>query len=136
MMEYRLAYLLVRLALASSMLGHGMARFSKLQAFNSWMVVTYQNTMIPSMVVSGFSSMLPFLEFVIGLMILLGLFNKASSFIGGLIMSILVFGSCLIESWEWLPSQFIHVLFFVVLLAYSKYNCWCIDLLFVKKDTK
>jgi thiosulfate dehydrogenase [quinone] large subunit len=42
-------------------------------------------------------------------------------------MIALIFGSTTIEEWDAIPSQLIHVAFFVVLLAFIEYNSCTLD---------
>jgi thiosulfate dehydrogenase [quinone] large subunit len=79
-----------------------------------------------------FSYALPVAEFVIGALLLLGLFTRVSLIAGGVVMLLLIFGTTLIENWEALPSQLIHALFFAVLLAFIQYNTLAVDHLIKK----
>lgn len=130
MNNYTLAYLILRLAAGASMLGHGLVRLPKLAGFSNWMTGSFQNSMLPELLVRPFSYALPIAEFATGLFLLAGLFTKQFAFAGGLIMILLVFGSCLIENWEAVPSQLIHAAFFTALLAGIQYNSFAIDNLF------
>ena len=116
----KLAYLSVRLGIASSMLGHGIVRMPKLQAFSDWMVGKFSNSMIPEIMVLPFSFLVPFVELGLGVTLLLGIKTRVSVFVGAMLMCCLLFGSSMIEQWGILPSQFIHLAFFVVLIQYSK----------------
>jgi len=125
------AYLLLRLAVGVSMFGHGLVRLPKLDAFSGWMVDSFKNSLLPQALVLAFSYLLPVAEFSIGLMLLLGLFAKQAAFAGGIVMVLLIFGSCLTENWDFLPSQLLHIIVFVVLLQFSG-NSYAIDNLFKK----
>jgi thiosulfate dehydrogenase (quinone) large subunit len=121
------SFLIVRLAVAASMLGHGLVRLPKLGAFSNWMVSSFEKSMLPSALVTPFSYILPVAEFVIGLLLVIGLFTRASLVAGGFTMVILIFGSAMVESWEAMPSQFIHAAFFAVLLSFLQYNTYAVD---------
>jgi len=126
------SYLMMRLAIAASMFGHGLVRLPKLKSFSGWMVNSFQHSMLPQMLVSPFSYALPVAEFSVGLLLLLGLFTKSASILGSLLMISLIFGTAMIENWEAIPSQLIHVLFFVALLQFSEQNLWSLDALIKK----
>jgi len=126
------AYLLVRLAIGASMFGHGLVRLPKLATFSQWMVGTFEKSMLPKIMVVPFSYGLPIAEFAIGLCLILGLFTKPAMIAGGIVMLILIFGTTLIENWEALPSQLIHIVFFAVLLQFLSDNSWAFDTLFFK----
>ncbi|RKR11741.1 thiosulfate dehydrogenase [quinone] large subunit [Flavobacterium sp. 90] len=126
------SFLLLRLAIAISMFGHGLVRLPKLTTFSNWMIGSFENSMLPKFIVTPFSYILPIAEFAIGLLLLLGLFTKPSLIAGGVVMLALLFGTSMIENWEAVPSQLIHIAFFALLLHFIDSNSWAIDLLIKK----
>ncbi|MBB6127902.1 DoxX family protein [Mucilaginibacter lappiensis] len=128
------SFLLLRLAIGASMLGHGLVRLPKLQTFSHWMVGSFAKSILPQALVIPFSYVLPIAEFIIGLLVITGLFTKPALMAGSLVMIILVFGTCMIENWEALPSQLIHVAFFTMLLQFISSNTWAIDQLLIKQN--
>ncbi|WP_426585528.1 DoxX family protein [Mucilaginibacter sp. R-33] len=128
-----LTFVILRLAAGASMFGHGLVRLPKLNSFSQWMVGTFEKSMLPKAMVTPFSYLLPIAEFIIGILLLSGLFTKPALIGGSLAMILLIFGSCLIENWEILPSQLIHAAFFAVLLQFSANNTYSLDNLFFNK---
>jgi len=126
------SFLLLRLAIAISMFGHGLVRLPKLASFSNWMVGSFENSMLPKIIITPFSYILPIAEFAIGLFLLLGIFTKPSLVAGAVVMLILLFGTSMIENWEAIPSQLIHIAFFALLLHFADYNSWAIDTLIKK----
>jgi len=126
-------FLLLRLAIAASMFGHGLVRLPKLNAFSAWMTGAFAKSMLPQAMVQPFSYVLPLAEFGIGLFLLFGLFTRPALIAGGLTMVLLIFGTAMIENWEALPSQLIHAAFFALLLQFVQYNDWAVDHLLFKK---
>lgn len=126
------SFLLLRLAVAISMFGHGLVRLPKLTTFSQWMIDSFENSMLPKIIVTPFSYIVPIAEFVIGLLLLLGLFTKPSLIAGGFVMLALLFGTTMIENWDAIPSQLIHIAFFALLLHFIDYNSWAIDTLIKK----
>jgi len=122
-----ITFLLLRLAIGASMFGHGLVRLPKLAGFSSWMVGSFEKSMLPLALVRPFSYALPILEFTVGLLLITGLFTKASLIAGALIMVALIFGTTLIESWDAITSQLIHAAFFAVLLQFVQYNTYAVD---------
>ncbi|MFY0253392.1 DoxX family membrane protein [Chitinophaga sp. 30R24] len=122
-----IVFLLLRLSLAASMFGHGLVRLPKLQGFSAWMVKSFDKSMLPSGLVTPFSYALPIAEFIIGLLLLLGLFTRVSLIAGGIVMVMLIFGTAMIENWEAIPSQLIHAAFFGLLLAFIQHNIISVD---------
>ena len=114
------------------MFGHGLVRLPKLEGFSHWMVGNFQKSMLPEALVTPFGYLLPILEFAIGLLLLLGLFTRTALIAGSFVMIVLIFGSSMIESWEAIPSQLIHVAFFAVLLHHITSNTWAVDRVIAK----
>lgn len=127
MQNTAIAYLLLRLAVGLSFFGHGLVRLPKLQEFSQWMTKLFENSMLPHFLVSPYSYILPVAEFVTGILLLLGVLTKQGLVAGAVVMLTLIFGSCLIEEWNALPSQLIHTLFLGVLLVYLPHNHYSID---------
>ncbi|MDM1072569.1 DoxX family membrane protein [Empedobacter brevis] len=129
----RTAYVLLRLGIGISMFGHGVVRLPKLEAFSGWMVRSFEKSFLPEFLVTPFSYVLPIAEFLVGLLLLAGLFTRAALVSGAVIVLLLLFGTSMIENWEALPSQLIHLAFFAVLLQYFKANTFALDNLISKK---
>jgi len=126
------AYLLSRLAIGLSFFGHGLVRLPKLDVFSHWMLNQFSKSILPEALVLPFSYILPIAEFIVGLLIILGLFTKQGLILAGLISLMLIFGTTIIENWEALPSQLIHVAFIAVLLTYLPHNRYAVDQLIKK----
>jgi len=122
-----LPYLLARLAIAASMFGHGLVRLPKLQAFSNWMLESFSTSMMPLALVKPFSLILPIVEFTVGLLLITGLFTRAALIAGSIAMLALIFGSSLIEKWEWVTFQMFYGLYFALLLAYIGHNQYSVD---------
>ncbi|RDC54122.1 DoxX family membrane protein [Pedobacter chinensis] len=126
-MDKNWAYLMSRLAIGLSFFGHGLVRLPKLANFSHWMTGQFSKSFLPEVLVIPFSYILPFAEFIAGTLIILGLFTRQGLLLAGLISLMLIFGTTLIENWEALPSQLIHVAFLSVLLAYLPLNSYAVD---------
>jgi thiosulfate dehydrogenase [quinone] large subunit len=124
--------LIIRLAVGASMLGHGLIRLPKLTTFSNWMVNSFKESMLPQQIVMPFSYVLPVAEFIIGIMLILGLFIKQAGIAGGFVMLLLIFGSCLTENWEAVPSQLIHAAFFAILIHFVQDSSFALDNLIKK----
>ena len=128
------SFLLGRLAIATSLFGHGLVRLFKLSSFSAWMVHSFEKSILPNALVIPFSYALPFAEFLTGLLLLIGLFTRTALIAGAILMISLLFGTAMIENWESIPTQLIHVAFFVVLLSNIQFNRFALDNL-LKKST-
>ena len=120
-------YLMARLPIAVSMLGHGLDRIPKLQVFSDQMVSQFSKSIIPIKLVSAFSMVLPFVELGLGILLILGLFTRFACVVGLIGMLALILGSCLIEQWDNVFSQTLYSLYFVMLYYYAFYNRYSFD---------
>lgn len=127
-----ISFLLLRLTIGISFMGHGLVRFPKLAAFSNWMVGNFKQSILPEALVTPFSYILPFAEFTIGLLVLTGLLTKYALVAGGIVMLLLLFGTTMIENWEAIPSQIIHISLLAVLLHFLDANSFALDHLFKK----
>ena len=118
MKDFKRTYLFLRLPVAISILGHGLVRLPKLSAFSGWMVSTMEKSFIPEPFIIGFSYILPFAEFLVGLWLLIGVKSKEAIFAGITVMSILIFGSCSIENWGAIEAQLLHAGYLFLLLLF------------------
>jgi len=123
-------FLLLRLGIAISMFGHGLVRLSKLNTFSQWMIASFEKSLLPKAMVLPFSYVLPVAESTVGLCLLIGLFTKPALIMGAGVLLILLFGTAMIENWEAIPSQLLHLAFFALLLQFIQSNSWALDKLF------
>lgn len=133
MKEINITYLLARLPIGMSMLGHGLVRLPKLAAFSEWMTGSFSKSVLPEFMVLPFSYLLPVLELITGLLLLSGLFTRFAVLLGSAIMLMLIFGSCIIEQWENVFIQVLYGAYFAVLYRYLNFNKISVDQLIIKK---
>lgn len=126
------SFLIVRLAIGASMFGHGLVRLPKLDKFSAWMVGSFKDSILPSSLVTPFSYTLPIAEFLIGLLLIVGLLTRQTLVAGGIVMILLILGATLIENWEALVSQLLHAVIFALLLSSISYNSYAVDNLLKK----
>ena len=129
MSAYKKSFLLARLAIGTSLFGHGLARLPKLDKFGHGMAAQFQHSILPQGLVIAFGYVLPFAEFGIGLLLLIGLFTRTALVAGAIMMILLLFGTTTIELWDAIPAQLIHFAFLVVLLIFvDRYDSWSLDM--------
>ena len=121
------AYLIVRLAIAISMFGHGLVRLPKLETFAEGMVVQFSETMLPAAMVLPFGYILPIAELIVGALLLFGLMTRAAAWAGAMTMFALMLGTCLLEAFGNLTSQLVHTLFFVILIQFQHSDVYSLD---------
>lgn len=115
-------YLLARLPIGMSFLGHGISRIPKISTFAESMSHTFQETLLPTPLVNAFGIGLPFLELLIGIFLLLGLAVRFCTATGALLMCVLIFGSSLIENWSAVAIQLFYGSYLVLLYRYAEHN--------------
>ena len=133
MIGHKITFLLLRLGIGLSMFGHGVVRLPKLEGFSKWMTGLFEKSIMPAALVAPFSYILPMAEFVTGLLIIIGLFTRTALISAAIIMLMLILGTALIENWDALPTQLIHLSLLAVLAGYTAaYNNYAIDNLIKK----
>ena len=117
MTNNQLAQLVIRIGLGITMLMHGLVRIPKLNTFVAKTGATFANTLLPPILTKAFLFTLPFIELVIGLLILVGgQFGKWGYLMGGILMGALLFGTTLKEDWSGAGNQLIYVIAFYLAL--------------------
>ncbi len=123
MKDFKTIFFFLRLPVAVSLLGHGLVRLPKLQAFSEWMLKTMEQSVIPEALILPFSYFLPVAEAIAGLLLLINYKTKYTLYAGLTLMSILIFGSSSIENWSAIESQLLHSFYlFGLLWFYEKYG--------------
>lgn len=121
------AYFILRQPIAMSLLGHGLVRIPKMQAFSEGMVTETEQSFLPAPLVLAFGYAVPIIELVTGLFLVIGLFTRETIYVSILLMAILVFGSTAIESFGSITSQLVHSLYLGMLLYFIQYNTISVD---------
>lgn len=116
------AYALLRITIGINLLAHGMVRIPKISSFKEWMVDFYKDSLLPSAITGTFATTLPFVEFAIGALLILGLFTYRTSIAGAILIMLLIFGAAMVEQWEWVGFQMIYALFFFYLIGNYEHN--------------
>lgn len=126
-LDRRLAYLMLRLILGLSILMHGLVRLPHLSAFTNDMVKLFVGTPLPAVIVRPFALGLVFVESIVGLLVLLGLWTRSALIVGVLTMAALVFGTTLRSDWNTLAIQMLYALIYAVLIATREHNTYSLD---------
>lgn len=125
-----LAYVVLRLILGVNMAMHGAVRiFGDYSGFAAGLIDTFRETVLPGFLLTPFAYGLPAIEFVIGVLLLLGLWTRAALVAGGALIGVLVFGSSLLQNWGTVGTQMIYALTFYVLLFHIGHNRFALDML-------
>jgi thiosulfate dehydrogenase (quinone) large subunit len=129
-----LAYGTFRFALGVVELMHGLVRIPVLAGFATGMAKQFEGTIMPGWFVYSFGSVLPFLEALIGLALILGVFTRWTLVAVSLLMSILIFGTCVRSDWGTVGIQMIYVIAFFIALFFLEYNRYSVDHLIRREE--
>jgi thiosulfate dehydrogenase [quinone] large subunit len=124
-----MGYTTLRFAMGTSMLIHGLNRIGHVPGFADKTAELFAATWLPRPAVLGFAYATAPVELAIGLLVLPGLFTRAGLVLGGLWMVPLIFGSTLIERYDWVGIQLVYALIFFVLLYHHGANVVSADTL-------
>ena len=123
-----MAHVLLRLSLGTTIFLHGIVRLiSGIGRFADDMVQQFASTPLPSALIRGFGSCLPFLEALIGLFLILGFCLRWTLIGGALLMSALIFGSTLRSDFQIVGLQLIYAVIYFLLLFTLEYDCYSLD---------
>lgn len=123
MKDFKTIFFFLQLPVAVSLLGHGLVRLPKLQAFSEWMLKTMEKSAIPETLILPFSYFLPVAEAVTGLLLLINYKTRYTLYAGLTLMSILILGSSSVENWQAIESQLLHSLYLFGLLWFHEKFC-------------
>lgn len=99
--DLSLAYVLLRITLGINIALHGISRIVAGPAsFASSLTKEFSSTVLPHFAVRGFGYALPWLEALIGLLILFGALTRVALIAGALLIFLITFGSTLHQDWD------------------------------------
>jgi len=122
-----LAHALARVGLGINIAMHGWTRIPKFAAFEKYLQEQFAGSPLPASLVTFSGYLIVAAESVIGLLLLLGLFQRLALICGSLLMLLLLFGVCLVWNWNAAGSQMVYLAFFTVLLATLSHDRWSLD---------
>lgn len=123
----KLAYFFARITLGVNFLIHGLVRLPKLQKFAEGIVKGFEGTILPDFMVIPFAYAIPIIEFVLGIMLLLGLFTRKALAASAILMIVLIAGSAFKEDWGAVSTQMLYALYVFFLLFFLKYEIWALS---------
>lgn len=118
------------------MLIHGAVRlFGDYHFFITKMEKMFELTFIPKFLVTLGANLISPLEFIFGLMLIIGFRTKESVFILTLNMMLLISGVCILQKWDLAGLQMSYVLYLFFIGHYIEYNNLSLDRLINKKKS-
>jgi thiosulfate dehydrogenase (quinone) large subunit len=138
--DISLAYLLVRATLGINVLTHGVVRIlSGPEHFASMLGQAFYATPLPQWLVVCFGYSLPWIEAIIGIFVLFGLFTRFFLAAGALLILVLTVGTGLRQDWDITGLQLIYAAVYAavyaMLIAFSSANHYSIDSLYERITT-
>lgn len=128
--DFTLAYTLLRITLGINIAFHGISRILAGPAtFVASLAKQFAATRLPDFAVRGFGYALPWLEALIGLLILFGAFTQVALVAGAALIAVLAFGSSLHQDWDVAGLQLIYAAVYFILIAFRRYNSLSTDFL-------
>jgi thiosulfate dehydrogenase [quinone] large subunit len=126
------AYLLVRLTIGASLVGHGLVRLPKLGAFHAQLMVEFKASMLPAFLVSACGYALPFAELATGALLVAGALTREAAVAAGVVMIVLVLGATSIEHFTVIGEQLLHSILLAAVIAFRSHNTYSVDRLITR----
>jgi thiosulfate dehydrogenase [quinone] large subunit len=117
-----LAIHLFRLSFGINYFFHGVVRIPNFDKFVSGMQNTFQDTLLPQFLVTPLAFAIPFIEIIIGLLLLLNKFTRETLIATFILMNILVIGSSFAQKWDLVGLQSTYIGFLFLLLYFMNDN--------------
>jgi len=114
----QLAYFLARITLGINFFIHGLVRIPKLSQFAEGVLGGFEGSILPAMLVEPIAYAIPFIELILGAMILLGVFSRKALTASAILMIILITGSAFKEDWGAVGTQMLYALYIFFLIFY------------------
>lgn len=126
--DQELALALFRFMVGLNFFMHGAVRiFGDLGKFVSGIQTQFKDTILPDASITLFATTLPFVEFILGGMLILGLLTRWALVGGFLTMASLMFGMSLLQKWDVVGSHMVYAACFFLLLYFNAPNRFSVD---------
>jgi thiosulfate dehydrogenase (quinone) large subunit len=124
------AYAILRVTLGVNIGLRGIVRVAHgPAAFAQGIVKQMEPTILPASLVYAFAASLIWVESAVGILLILGLQTRLALIVGGLMMTLLTFGTMQIENFQNAWLQLTYAFVFFALLALRSWNLISIDAL-------
>jgi thiosulfate dehydrogenase [quinone] large subunit len=123
-----LAYALLRISLGINFAGHGLIRIHNgVAAFAHTTAEHLAKSPLPSSLTYALSYAIPFIEAILGLTLILGVFTRISLACGAVFMMLLTIGVTANQQWDVAGQQLLYSLVFFLLLFLLEHNQFSLD---------
>jgi thiosulfate dehydrogenase (quinone) large subunit len=131
------AYTVLRIALGLAMFMHGLARFiAGIDTYAQHYIAGFATVALPHDLVVFVIYTIPYLEVVIGLPIVLGLFTRSALLANAALLVVFLFGTSMQQSWGGVATQLTYTLIVSLLLLGSGLNVVSLDNLIAQRGGK
>jgi thiosulfate dehydrogenase [quinone] large subunit len=128
--DVALAYLLLRATIGLNIFIDGASRIlAGVSSFANSLVPMFQKTPLPAWSVHWFGLALPWVETILGFLVLVGLRMRFALIGGSVLIFVLTFGSTMRQDWESAGLQLICANIYAALLAFRDKNVYSLDAL-------
>jgi thiosulfate dehydrogenase [quinone] large subunit len=128
MTDKSLAYALLRIAFGINFAGHGLIRiYNGVGAFAATTTEHLAKSPLPHSLAFGFSYAIPFLEAILGLALILGVFTRIVLVCGTVFMMTLTIGVTSNQQWDIAGQQLLYSIVFFLLLYLIDHNALALD---------
>lgn len=128
-----IAYTLLRIVIGVNYFNHGFTRLGNIPGFANSMVELFQDTFVPEALVRAPATLVPIIEFIVGILITLGLATQAALVTTFGLMIVLMYGVTLLQNWDSASSQLIYCLVLFLLIAGNSFNTVSLDQLIARR---
>ena len=124
-----IAYTILRVSFGANIMLHGVSRIVMGHAaFLAYLTHYFEKaSYIPVSLLSVFATVQPWVELILGLLLMIGLATRFSLIAGGLVIMCLVFGTNLAQDWLVSGLQLIYAFLYYYLLVHLDQNRYSID---------
>ena len=117
-----LAIMLMRISFGINYAFHGIVRIPNLSKFVAGMEKMFEPTPLPIFTVTIVAYIIPFLEIVLGLLLILNKFTRETIIAIFALMNVLIIGSCFAQKWDIVGQQTMYLGFLFLLLYFMRPN--------------
>jgi thiosulfate dehydrogenase [quinone] large subunit len=124
-----IAYTILRVSFGANIMLHGVSRIVMGHAaFLAYLTHYFEKaSYVPGGMLSLFATVQPWVELILGLLLMIGLATRFSLIAGGLVILSLVIGTNLAQDWLVSGLQLIYAFLYYYLLAHLDQNRYSID---------
>ena len=116
---------LLRWAVGLMFLVAGLSKLPKLGGFvNGYLVPAFEDTVLPGGLVAAYGYVLPFLELILGILLILGICRTLALLLTGLTLLSLAFGQQLLQEHGTVANIFLYILMVAAALYMGDQDRW------------